>query len=260
MRFVGPYLPLDCGNHDHRRSDDWSSTPRQPVVVPPKVPSPACICNGARVVLGIALRCASDPATCAGGRSDRCTAGRASGRRRPFTGGCLQNQPGLLRASQLDRGTASTLNVYSARHSCQRRRRPPRRPGQPDFPGGAMTTARRDRRHDGSGSVSGWRRDRRHGRPFSASATTRLLLRPTAQLDGEDHLIGNYGTMDSEMALRWIQRNIAKFGGDPHRVTIFGQSGNARRRRSFFRSHRARRVSSRASSTKPDAHHSRPSR
>lgn len=47
------------------------------------------------------------------------------------------------------------------------------------------------------------------------------------QLKEADGTCGNYGLYDQLEAIRWVRRNIAALGGDPHRVTLLGQSAGA---------------------------------
>ena len=112
------------------------------------------------------------------------------------------------------------LNVWTGAASASERR-----PVMVYFFGGAFT--------EGSGSVPLYDGDAlaRKG-AVVVTMNYRLgpygfFVHPALTAESPHKASGNYGLMDMLASLRWVQSNIAAFGGDPNNVTVFGQSAGA---------------------------------
>jgi para-nitrobenzyl esterase len=110
------------------------------------------------------------------------------------------------------------LNVYSAAKSAREKR-----PVMVWIHGGALTS--------GTGSIY-------NGEGLAAKGAVVVSINyrmgvfgffalPELSKESDRNASGNYGFLDQVAALEWVQKNIAAFGGDPKRVTIFGESAGS---------------------------------
>jgi len=97
---------------------------------------------------------------------------------------------------------------------------------------------------NGSGNAFNGERLARTAKAIIVTVNYRLgpfgwLALPSLAAEAADHSAGDYGLRDSIAALGWVQHNIAALGGDPQRVTLFGQSAGGEQTLALVASPRA---------------------
>jgi len=110
------------------------------------------------------------------------------------------------------------LNVYTAANSAKEKR-----PVMVWIHGGALTS--------GAGSLYDGEALAKKG-VVVVTVNYRLgvfgfFAHPELTKESDRNASGNYGLLDQIASLEWVQKNIAAFGGDPKRVTIFGESAGS---------------------------------
>ena len=141
---------------------------------------------------------------------------RAAGKFSPV---CMQRRPNNAAAARQEMSEDCLyLNVYTAAKSAR-----DRRPVMVWIHGGALVT--------GAGSLYDGEALAKKG-VVVVTINYRLgvfgfLAHPELTRESDRNASGNYALLDQIAALEWVQKNIAGFGGDPKRVTIFGESAGS---------------------------------
>jgi para-nitrobenzyl esterase len=139
-----------------------------------------------------------------------------------FSAVCMQGRGGGNgRGENAQRQTSEDclyVNIYTAAHSPK-----DKRPVMVWIYGGALTA--------GAGSIYDGEELAKKG-VVVVTFNYRLgvfgfFAHPELTKESDRNASGNYGLMDQLAALEWVQRNIAAFGGDVKRVTIFGESAGS---------------------------------